>query len=116
MKCDRCQCLGIVRVENKEQGLDSLAYCNCEYARSGTQLWKIPQLNKKIAGAFTVTHCPLMWFLPDNERESVPRGWLVSSIDDKVIEWKARMTEAEKFWKDWGTLFDERPTHHMDNR
>lgn len=114
--CERCKNLGIVRVQNIEEKLDSLVYCTCEWAKLPSQVSGIPVINKKISDAFSVTACPLTWFLPDNERGTVPAGWLDPSVREKIHEWTIRLNEAKKFWDQWGPVFEDVPYHHMRDR
>ena len=112
--CKRCRNLGILRIQNKAQELDSLVFCSCDWSEEAAQLWQIPRVSKKIEEAFEVSCCPLMWFLPDNERESVPRGTMVSSIEQKALEWRARMLEAKDFWANWAGIFEDKNKHWQD--
>lgn len=88
---------------------EALVYCLCDWSKLTAQIWKLPRVNKKIEGAFEVVRCPLGWFLPDNERDSVPRGKLLSSMQPIVKRWHERIRSAESFWREYGALFDERP-------
>lgn len=105
-----CQCdeLGVLRVTNTEQEMDSLVYCGCEWSRLPSQIWILPQLNRKISTAFSVERVPLAWFLPDNERESVPRGTIFDeSLVSKIQAWHKRLKDAEGFWTGWGNIFED---------
>lgn len=111
MNCEKCRNLGIVRVQNKEESLDSLAYCGCSWSSGPSMIWKIARMNQRIAQAFEVTPVPVVWLRPDAEKRSVPRGSLISTIEGKAEEWALRVREAEKFWADWGTVFAEHKEH-----
>lgn len=113
--CSRCENLGVVRVLNEEQQLDSLCSCGCYWANFATvKVWQLPTLNRKIEQAFKVQRCPLVWFLPDNEKGSVPRGELLPSLSRYADQWAVRVRAAQGFWSNWSTIFDDYPGHWMD--
>lgn len=114
--CLKCDDVGVLRVKDDEQGFDSLVYCTCDWAKQTVQPWRFPRLTTKIESAFTVTKCPLAWFLPDNERGSVPVGSMNNSVAQKISEWNKRAKDAEEFWKQWLPVFeDKKPRHHMED-
>lgn len=94
--CANCRDVGVLRVINKTQ--ESLALCTCEWARRIPQSCGLPVINQAILAEFEAQACPLKWFLPDNERESVPRGNLTASLSGKLTEWNNRVEEAKTFW------------------
>jgi hypothetical protein len=107
MTCQRCGDLGIVHLR-ANGGLDeTLAYCVCERAKGADQVWDLPEISRDIAKAFVITRCPLSWFLPDNERGSVPRGQLLASIGAIAERWRSRIRNAETFWREHAELFGE---------
>lgn len=106
--CGRCDNLGILRVSNDEEMLFALCACACNWASlSSVRFWDLPVINREIENAFRIERCPLTWFLPDNERESVPHGQVIPSMGKAIGEWKTRMRNAREFWANWGEIFDE---------
>lgn len=105
--CKACGELGIVRLKSNGAGDEALCYCGCVWSRA--QVWKLPTLNAQIEEAFQVSRCPLTWFLPDNERASVPRGRFIASMGPIVQKWRERVKQAEKFWAEYGALFEPTP-------
>lgn len=113
-RCDQCRDLGILRVYSQDQAdMESLVYCGC--GRPYEPVWRLPMLSRRMREAFRVEKVPLAWFLPDNDRGSVPVGSLIASVDAKVHDWTDRLRKAEKFWEQWGTIFDD-PKNHMEGR
>lgn len=110
-----CGQLGILRVRNDEQGMDSLVYCGCSWSNMDIQPWELPILNSKIKSAFTIEHCPREWFIPDNAPNTILRGPdFDETVSPKIQSWHGRLKAAETFWKDWGTVFEDIKTHWSD--
>lgn len=107
--CSRCGDLGILRLQANGTKEESLCYCVCLWSRQPAQIWKLPRLSRSIEDAFEVSKCPLAWFLPDNERESVPRDQLIASIGAIAERWRTQIRRAEEFWREYAPVFDLRP-------
>lgn len=107
--CNRCGDLGILRLTTDHGQVNSLCFCVCEWSRLTCQIWKLPRLNRKIESSFEIAKCPLEWFLPDNERGTIPRGQMLASIGKISDRWRERLRDAEEFWKEYGPVFDDRP-------
>lgn len=107
MSC-KCDGLGIVRAINTAQNMDVLMKCDCDAGKQ--QNWPLPVKNHRIESLeFEIQRCPLAWFLPDNERESVKRGDLVVSVFKKGDEWLTRIRESVKFWEKWDSILNKKP-------
>jgi hypothetical protein len=93
----------------KGQKDEALCYCTCDWAdrdKNVAMNWALPPINRKIHECFEIAPCPLAWFLPDNERQSVARNSFLASVMTKAKEWRERVREAEQFWKDNGDIFE----------
>jgi hypothetical protein len=104
--CARCRDFGILRLRVNGQDEETLAYCKCDwFNKCPGHIWDLPQVSWVLEQAFEVSQCPLGWFLPDNERESVLRGQLIPSLQPIADRWKARVRKAEAFWRDHAQTF-----------
>lgn len=105
--CNRCLNLGLLRARVKGQTQESLVYCTCKWAELTNYVWRLPEVTRSIEQAFEISKCPLAWFLPDNEPQSVPRGQLIASLGRSRSKWLERIRQAENFWAEHFELFRE---------
>lgn len=102
--CRVCGDFGILRAQVKGEGRteEALVYCDCDWFTDDKQahIWALPAKGPRIEAAFTLTKCPLAWFLPDNERKSTTRESFVASLTPIVERWTKRVRESEAFWAD----------------
>ena len=114
--CTRCGDFGILYLVANGEKTETLCYCGCDWSDLKGQIWKFPKLNKKIEESFEVSRCPLGWFLPDNERGNVPRHLFLASMAPIVERWSSRTKAAEKFWQEYGPIFEPHPTFWNEPR
>lgn len=112
--CDRCHDLGLLRVVDVEQKLDSLVLCSCD--QGSRQAWKLPKINAKIQKAFTVARLPDSWFKPDEVKAGSDSKIVIDGVTRKMGEIRNRVNKAQEFWAEWGAIFDDAPDNYMRDR
>lgn len=97
--CVHCCDMGVLKINLDTAEL--LCCCDCEAGKK--QVWKLPAWKYTFARYFERKPCPVEWFRPDpqvvHEGEIEQEKAMMSSINRKVSDWRARVGVSEDFWK-----------------
>lgn len=89
--CKACDELGIIRVKDLTDGIETLMRCDCQDGKNS--LRDLPQWEPKLSSIFEKSKCPVDWFKPEKS------GDVMESVLQKVEYWNAKLSIAEQYWK-----------------
>lgn len=97
LKCSFCDDLRTVRVISRDLSHETLMRCDCVNLKDNEDKadWNIPVWDPALNAIYIKEKCPVEWFKP------VAYNGKTADLNDKIIEWRGRVHEAEVWW--WKT-------------